>query len=240
VYPLFHSIAISLPTPLLLQLFTGVVPALISPFNEDGSVNVDVIPKLVEFHIGSGCTGFYICGNTGEGFAMTKEERITMTEATMKAVAGRVPVCVHVGACPLADAQELAIHAKACGAAAVSSVVPTDKPNNLPAAVEYFTKIGEAAEIPFYVYWVGQNVDKSVDAAEFLNAMKAVPNFKGLKFTDTNFYTFQQLHFQSKDVVGFKLNCVTGPDEMALAGLIMGSDGAIGSTYNIQVRILFQ
>jgi dihydrodipicolinate synthase/N-acetylneuraminate lyase len=260
-----------------VKLFTGVVPALISPFNEGGGVNVDVVPKLVDFLIGSGCSGFYICGNTGEGFAMTKEERIEMAEATMKAVAGRVPVCVHVGACPLAEAQELCKHAKSIGAAAVSSVVPTDKPNDLAAAVEYFVGVGEAAEIPFYVYWVGQNIDSAVDATQFLEAMKVVPNFKvgirprdsppystpialptialltitilpqsfplpalscphqGLKFTDTNFYTFQQLHYQSKAIVGFKLNCVTGPDEMALAGLIMGSDGAIGSTYNIQV-----
>jgi dihydrodipicolinate synthase/N-acetylneuraminate lyase len=45
---------------------------------------------------------------------------------------------VHVGACPLADAQELARHAKASGAQCLSSVVPLDAPNNLDAAVQYF------------------------------------------------------------------------------------------------------
>ena len=59
----------------------------------------------------------------------------------------------------------------------------------------------------------------------------------GIKFTDTNFYLFQQLHHQASTALGYSLNALTGPDEMALAGLIMGSDGAIGSTYNVIPKI---
>lgn len=71
----------------------------------------------------------------------------------------------------------------------------------------------------------------------YLEAMKAVPNFKGIKFTDSNFYVFQQLHYMAPSVLGHSLNALTGPDEMALAGLVMGSHGAIGSTYNIQPKL---
>lgn len=216
-------------------MITGCVPALITPFTADGSaVNTEVIPSLVKYHLDAGVGGFYLCGNTGEGFVCTAAERKLMVEAVVAAVAGAKPVLVHVGACPVDEAIELAKHAKQAGADGVSSVVPVDKPNNLAAAAEYFTAVGAASDLPFYVYWVGANADTSVDAQEYLEAMKGVPNFKGIKFTDKDFFTFQQLQYLAPSILGHRLNALTGPDEMAVAGLAMGSDGAIGSTYNVQ------
>eukprot|EP00658_Telonema_sp_P-2_P079371 TRINITY_DN7645_c0_g1_i4.p1 TRINITY_DN7645_c0_g1~~TRINITY_DN7645_c0_g1_i4.p1 ORF type:complete len:307 (+),score=76.25 TRINITY_DN7645_c0_g1_i4:60-980(+) len=220
-----------------MPLFSGVIPALITPFHDDGALNVDVIPSLVNLHLNAGVKGFYLCGNTGEGFNCTVEQRKQMLEATMAAVDGAVPLLVHVGACSLDDAIELAKHAASVGAAGVSSVVPTDKPNDLQAAAEYFTGIGAATDLPFYVYWVAANADSSVDALQYLEAMKGVPNFAGVKFTDPNFYIFQQLRYLAPKVLGHEINALTGPDEMALAGLAMGSDGMIGSTYNLQPKL---
>jgi len=220
------------------KLLSGCIPALITPFTHDGSaINVDVIPSLVKLHLDAGVGGFYVCGNTGEGFACTKAERKLLVEAVVAATAGAKPIIVHVGACPVEDAVELAKHAKDAGAAGVSSVVPLDKPNNLAAAAEYFTAVGAASDLPFYVYWVAANADQSVTAEQYLQAMKSVPNFAGYKFTDTNFFQFQQLHYLAPTVLGHPINAVTGPDEMALAGLVMGSDGAIGSTYNVQPKL---
>ena len=63
--------------------------------------------------------------------------------------------------------------------------------------------------------------------------MQQVPNFCGVKFTDTNFYLFQQLI----DLGDSQLNAISGPDEMCLAAMVMGSDAAIGTTYNIMPKI---
>eukprot|EP00911_Craspedida_sp_UC1_P002116 UC1_evm1s1628 len=65
--------------------------------------------------------------------------------------------------------------------------------------------------------------------------MKTVPNFAGFKFTDKNFYKFQQLMALGAQAGG--VNGVTGPDEMMVGGFIMGSDGCIGSTYNIYPKL---
>jgi dihydrodipicolinate synthase/N-acetylneuraminate lyase len=90
-----------------------------------------------------------------------------MVEATVAAVgADGPPILVHVGACPVEEAVELAQHAKAAGAQGVSSVVPLDKPKDLAAAAEYFTAVGAASDLPFYVYWVAANADTSVDASQ--------------------------------------------------------------------------
>ena len=79
-------------------------------------------------------------------------------------------------------------------------------------------------------------MDGQVSPGQFLEAMDSVPNFAGIKFTDPNFFVFQQL----VDLAGGRLNAITGPDEMSVAGFVMGSDGAIGSTYNIMPRMFLR
>ena len=77
---------------------------------------------------------------------------------------------------------------------------------------------------------------KDVTAEQFLDAMQAVPNFSGVKFTDSNFYFFQRL----VQLGGDRLNLISGPDEICLGGMVAGSDAAIGSTYNIMPKLFVE
>jgi len=216
------------------MLLTGVIPAIITPLEADGeTVAVDVVPALVEHLLLTGINGFYVCGLTGEGSALTTQERKRMAAAVCEATKDRVPVCIHVGATDVSSACELASHAASVGASATASLVPKDQPGDLDAAVAYFSRIGACSSLPFYIYWFAPTAAKGKSAQEWLSAMAAVPNLAGFKFTDTNFYTFQQLLVHAPNILGRELNGLTGPDEMAVAGLAMGSHGAIGSTYNL-------
>ena len=92
---------------------------------------------------------------------MTVSERMEMTATTLRAVAGRVPVMVMVGACPVDDAVALAQQAAESGAAAISSVAPGaypwlgEPPVSLESAVPFFTRVAAATSLPFYPYWLG-------------------------------------------------------------------------------------
>jgi N-acetylneuraminate lyase len=212
------------------KLARGILPALCTPFDESGrNVVPSRVAPLVDHLIQAGAGGFFVCGSTGEGKAMTTDERRQIAEAAVGAAGHAVPVIVQVGATSTENAVELARHAATAGADAVASVAPMDAPSNLEAAVGHYAAIGGATELPFYVYWLAQDADRSVSAEEYLEAMAGVPNFAGIKFTDSNFYFFQQL----VDLAGDECNMITGPDEMCVAGMVMGSDAAIGSTYNI-------
>lgn len=215
------------------KLIQGILPALCTPFNDDLSLAVDRVAPLVRALIDEQVHGFFICGGTGEGRQMTVEERRRMCEAVCATTAGQVPVVFHVGGTTTQDAVALAHDAGALGADAVASIAPVDNPNNLTAAVEHYAAIGGASDLPFYVYWLANDADRSITPGQFLEAMQTVPNFAGLKFTDPNFYQFQQLI----DLSQGNLNAITGPDEMCIAGMAMGSDGAIGTTYNIMPRL---
>ena len=219
------------------KLARGIWPALVTPFTDDGSALAPArVEPLVKHLIDAGSNGFFVCGGTGEGSAMSVPERKAMTEATIAAVAGAVPLIFQVGATSTANAVELAQHAADAGADAVASVAPVDQPNDLEAAVTHYAAIGAATDLPFYVYWLAHTADKNVTAEQFLEAMEAVPNFSGLKFTDSNFYFFQRL----VQLGGDRLNLISGPDEICLGGMVAGSDAAIGSTYNIMPKLFVE
>jgi N-acetylneuraminate lyase len=216
------------------KLFKGIIPALCTPFDEQGELATHRAQPLVRSLLEANVSGFFVCGATGEGKSMTVTERKQMAEVVIREVAGAVPVMIHVGGTSTVNAVELAKHAETLGADAVGSMAPIDAPKDLQAAVAHYGAIGAAIDLPFYVYWVAETADQRVEAEQFLDAMQPVKNFTGIKFTDTNFYRFQRL----VDCSGGNLNALTGPDEMCLAGLVMGSDGAIGSTYNIMPRLV--
>ena len=219
------------------KLARGILPALCTPFDDSGqSLAPYRVPPLVRALLDADINGFFVCGGTGEGRSMSVPERQQMAEVTIREVAGAVPIILQVGATSTDNAVELARHAAGLKVDAVASVAPVDQPNDLEAAVAHYAAIGAATDLPFYVYWLAPTADKSVTASQFLDAMQAVPNFSGVKFTDPNFYFFQQL----VDLSEGRLNAITGPDEMCLAGMVMGSDAAIGSNYNIMPRLFVQ
>jgi len=218
----------------MAKLLSGIVPALVTPFAEDGELAAERVPALVRHLLDAKVHGFFVCGGTGEGAALSVSERKEMGEAVIAETAGAVPVVLHVGGTATENAVDLARHAASVGADATASVAPVDAPGDLGAAAQHYGAIGAATDLPFYVYWVASSAGKGVTAEMFLEAMQPVRNFAGIKFTDKNFYTFQRL----VDCSGGQLNAVTGPDEMCVAGMVMGSDGAIGSTYNIAPRLM--
>lgn len=218
------------------KLVQGIWPALCTPFDDELELSPGRVAPLVRYLVDAGSDGFFITGGTGEGRQMSVAERRRMCETVTRDVAGQVPVVFHVGGTTTEDAVVLASEAGALGADAVASVAPADQPNDLAAAVRHYAAIGGASDVPFFVYWLARDVDGQVSPGQFLEAMDAVPNFAGIKFTDPNFFVFQQL----VDLSGGGLNAITGPDEMCVAGFVMGSDGAIGSTYNIMPRMFLR
>ena len=200
----------------------GVIPAMFTPYDKNGEVNPSVIPELIDFHLRSGVAGFFVCGSTGEGLLQSPEERQLVAETAVKAVNGRVPVIVHVGANATRDSVRLARHAAEIGADAVASIPPAGQ--DMQSIIEHYLLIGEASPLPLYVY--ASTVSDPVGLMRRLIA--EAPTLRGIKFTTSDLFRLN-LIVQLEN--GF-LNVLSGADEMALGALAMGADGIIGSTYN--------
>ena len=211
------------------KLITGVLPALITPMDEHGNILVDSAKPLIDWYEKEKADGLYMLGWTGEGMYLSVQQRKTWAEAVLKANNNRMPIFVHVGYNEnLDDSVELARHAEEHGAYAVASVGISPR-STLADNVAYFKRISEAApKTPFYIYWTSNGEmltgGERVDPEELLEAMKAVPTFKGIKFTDNNFYILERFKKYNPHI-----NILTGADNLVICSDIMGADGNIGA-----------
>lgn len=210
---------------------TGIIPALLTPFDKDGEVNYAMVREIVEFHIANGAAGEYVGGSTGEGFLLTEAERRKLAETVIDQARGRIPVIVQVGALPTAQACRLAAHAQEAGADAISSVPPFYYSVGLAGVKGYYMDVSRASSLPMYVYNIPATTGVNVTPAMFKEICEAIPTVAGMKFTSYNFFEMRQII--DMEIRGRRLNVLSGPDEMMVAGLAMGAHGAIGSTYNV-------
>ena len=209
----------------------GLVPAVFTPLDNNGSLNLSQIEPLTEHLISAGVSGFYVCGSTGEGPSLTREERMAVAEAYINAAAGRVPVIVQVGHTSLAEAELLAQHAEQQGADALSAIPPTYfKPGSLGTLLACLEQIATAApSLPFYYYHIPCMTSVELDVVQLLElAAQQMPNFTGVKYSTTTVFEMQACVNASNG----RFNILFGCDEMLLSGLIGGAHGAVGSTYN--------
>lgn len=133
--------------------FEGVLPALITPFTDDGAaVDVPALEALVERCIAAGVTGFVSTGSTGEFMTLTHDERRLVTEAVVAAADGRVPVIAGTGALSTAETIALSVHAEQSGAAGVMIVPPFYTPLLWDELVAHFAAVAERVSIPVMYY----------------------------------------------------------------------------------------
>jgi N-acetylneuraminate lyase len=212
-----------------MNALSGLVAATLTPLHADGSLWLDRIPLLVDRLVARGIRGLYVCGSTGEGPLLTGGERRAVAEAFVRAAAGRIPVVVQVGHNSLHEARELAAHAAAVGADAISATPATYfRPNSLEGVLDGIEMVAAGApELPFFYYHIPALTGVNVDIAKLVAAASTrVSHFAGVKFSSPNVHDFLTLDLAATRVL-------FGVDEMLLAGLTAGAHGAVGSTYNL-------
>jgi N-acetylneuraminate lyase len=217
----------------------GIVAATFAAYQADGSLNLAIIPQLVDKLVADGVAGVYICGTNGEGPNMTVEERMAIAEAYVKAANNRILVLVHVGHTSIQECKKLASHASQIGADAFSSVAAFYfKPTSVQNLVDCMAEIASAApELPFYYYHMPTLTGVGMDMVEFLAlGEQKIPNLAGIKYTASTLHEFQAC-LNYKDG---KFEVLSGYDEMLLSALAVGAVGAIGSTYTFAAPVYLE
>lgn len=221
------------------QKFKGIFPALLTPFDKEDKVNIAVLEEITEYNINKGVDGFYVGGSTAEAFLLTEEERIQVMETVSKVAKGRVTLIAHIGCISTAQAIRLAKVAKDLGYDAISSVSPFYYKFSFAEIKKYYFDIVDAVDLPMLIYNFPafSGVNLTVDnISEFLSDER----FIGVKHTSSDYFALEQFKSTYPDKLVYN-----GFDEMFMAGLAMGADGAVGSTFNlmaekfIKIRDLF-
>lgn len=212
--------------------FEGILPALVTPLNEDETVNTAVLSDLIEYLIGKGADGFYVGGATGEGIALSAKERMILAEGSIDAIKGRKPCIIHIASVNFNEAIELAKHAERVGADGISAIPPLFFSYSEDDVYNYYKRLAESVNIPLMIYFnpaAGFNINAKFAARAF-----EVDNITAIKWTSSNYYEMMKL----KDLTNGEMNIINGPDEMLLMGLNAGADGGIGTTYNFMLQTI--
>ena len=209
--------------------FAGVWPAVVTPIADDGSPELDTLEALIDVFAGQRLGGLYVTGSTGQWPLLGRHERMAIAERAVAAAGGRLSVMVHVGAATTADAVELAVHAVSVGAAAVSAVGPIYYPHTPDTLFAHYRAIGEATGLPLFAYHLSGVSQSALGPREYVDGLLSIPTLAGMKITDRDLYPFGLIRAHA----GGRLTLFSGADEVMCPAILTGSDGAIGTFYNI-------
>jgi dihydrodipicolinate synthase/N-acetylneuraminate lyase len=163
-------------------MIRGVLLPIITPFDEKGRVDEQIMRQLVDFHIGASVQGLFVLGSTGQGPAMSIEERKKAAATALDQARSRVPVVIHVGTADAESTAELASHAAAHNADAVAVVPPYYYSDHTEyEIIAHYKAVAAAMPLPIFIYENPKYSGISI-APNFAVRMKEkVPTLKGIK-----------------------------------------------------------
>ena len=213
----------------------GVYVAMLTPFQEDGTINEPEMRKIVDFQIEAGVHGLFPVSSVGEFIHMSREEKVRLMEIVKDQVRGRVPVTPGVGSSHSAESIYLAEKAKEIGCDAVVIAPPHFFPLSQEMVEKYYETIIDAVDIPVIIYNIPLFTQPlSYDVVKRLSRRK---NVVGMKDSSGSMVDF--LHFMDKvKIVGEEMNFLTGREETLLACLAMGGKGCMTAMSGILPEIM--
>src|SRR5881296_2363447 len=163
-------------------MIRGVLLPIITPFDERARIDEEVMRELVDFHIGAGIQGLFVLGSTGQGPAMSVEERKKAAAVALDQARSRVPVIIHVGTADTESTVELAEHAAAHKADAVAIVPPYYYSDHTEyEIVAHYKAVAKAVALPIFIYENPKYSGISVPPGFALRMKEQVPALKGIK-----------------------------------------------------------
>lgn len=209
-------------------LFKGAGVAIVTPMNDDFSVNYEKLAELLEFQIENETDSIIICGTTGESATMTDKEQLEVIGFTVKHVNKRIPVIAGTGSNNTQHAVEMAIQAEKIGVDGLLVVTPYYNKTSQKGLVSHYIKIADSVDIPIILYNVPSRTGMSisVDTYKILSQHK---NIVATKEASGDISLIAQI----KAECGEKLDIYSGNDDQIVPVLSLGGIGVISVLSNI-------
>jgi 4-hydroxy-tetrahydrodipicolinate synthase len=214
-------------------MFSGSIPALVTPFAADGSFDEPAFRDFVEWQIAEGSAGLVPCGTTGEAATLTAEEQFAIVAVCVDQARGRVPVLAGAGS----NDTRVAIHniaaAKAAGADAALMVPPYYNRPNQEGIFRHFEAVAQSCDLPIVLYNVPGRTVTDIAVETIGRIAHAFPSVIGIKDATG---VIQRVSAQRAACpAGFVQ--LSGNDDMALAFNATGGIGCISVTANVAPKL---
>jgi 4-hydroxy-tetrahydrodipicolinate synthase len=213
-------------------MFEGLMPAMVTPFDERGELDLAATEAVIERFIEAGVSGISPLGSTGEASHLTSDERKRFAEEVVRIAAGRVPIVIGVGFSGTRETEELARHAQETGADAVLVVSPFYWKVGEEALFRHFATVAEAVDIPVVIYNLPMLTGIDLSPSLVARIAAECPNAVGLKDTVTEYNHVVGVLQKVKPVrPDFSVLC--GWEDLILPSLLAGADGSICAFANV-------
>jgi 4-hydroxy-tetrahydrodipicolinate synthase len=213
-------------------MFGGLMPAMVTPFDNRGEVDLDATEAVIERFIEAGVSGISPLGSTGEATHLTFDERKRFAEEVVRIVGGRVPLVVGVGTSGTRETVELARHAEGAGATAVLVVSPSYWKVGEEALFWHFATVAGSVGISVFIYNLPMLTGVDLSPSLIAGIAAECSNVSGLKDTVTEyFHTVGVLREVKRERPEFTI--LSGWEDLILPTLLAGADGSICAFANV-------
>lgn len=206
----------------------GIMTALVTPLNKDGTVDEKGLSDLIDYQIGHGVHSLLLLGGTGEYTSMTAEERRRAVDISVKAVNKRVPLLVGVLETGIGECVKFSQYCKEAGADALLVLTPFYIMGTQDALAEFYITLDRAVDMPLLIYNIPYRTNVNILPDTIVRLTKEMKNLVGVKECSSMSQAMEVLL-----KVGGKINVLTGDEFSAVSLMSMGAKGAIMATANV-------
>lgn len=214
-------------------MLQGSLVAIVTPMHDDGSLDIQALRSLIDFHIAQKSDGIVVVGTTGESPTVDFDEHALLIKTTVEHSAGRIPVIAGTGANSTSEAIDLTRKAKELGADACLLVAPYYNKPTQEGLFQHFRAIAEAVDIPQILYNVPGRTSCDLQNDTVLR-LAAIKNIVGIKDATGNIERGTDLILRAP--ADFAI--YSGDDASSLALLLLGGHGVISVTANAAPKLM--
>ncbi len=216
-------------------VFTGTCTAIVTPFDQNGSVNFDSFARLIDAQIEGGVDAICVCGTTGETSTLSIREHIATVEFCVKRVDHRVKVVAGAGSNDTSAAVYLSQHAQDSGADALLHVTPYYNKASQAGLIKHYEYIADRVDIPIILYNVPGRTGVSF-TAETYKALAQNPKINGVKEASGNF----SLLAHTRSICPEDFYVWSGNDDQVVPMMSLGAKGVISVASNIIPKVMVE
>ena len=216
-------------------MFTGSMVAIVTPMQEDGSVDYDALAKLVDFHLENGTDAIIPAGTTGESATLDHKEHGEVIKRVVDQVNGRVPVIGGTGANSTWEALSLTRCAAEAGVDACLLVTPYYNKPTQEGLFQHYKKIAEEVDVPQILYNVPGRTACDM-LPETIARLAKLKNVVGVKEASGDLSRGVKV----KELCDPEFMVVSGEDGQAMESILAGGQGVISVTANVAPRLMHE
>ena len=215
-----------------MAIFTGAGVAIVTPMNEDGSVNYESFRKLIEFQIENGTDAIIVCGTTGEASTLSHEEHLDVIKYCVEVVNHRIPVVAGTGSNSTETAIYLSTEAEKYVVDGLLLVSPYYNKATQNGLYQHFKKTAEAVNIPVILYNVPSRTGCNILPETVVRLCKDVKNIVAIKEASGNISQIAKL----ASIADGCVDIYSGNDDQIVPIMSLGGLGVISVLSNVAPR----